>query len=99
MSVFDTSVGIFTIIGYLICMMVGFGVVAFVFREIVDFYRKRKSIPYHKSFNTKCFKCGSEYTISGRTMPKDVYDAFCPFCGKQNYLISKRIADNLKKKE
>lgn len=89
---------IFVIIGGAICACIALCVIVDVVYFIIDKYRNSKSIPYFRSVNTKCFKCGSVYTISARSCSKDTYDAFCPFCGNQTYVVSSKISDKFKRK-
>lgn len=79
---------IFEFVGGVICFAIAIGVIYVSGKGIIEYRSNHKNVIVFKSNNTKCPKCHMTYTISATGHERSTYDAFCPFCGRQSFLIS-----------
>lgn len=88
---------IFEFVGGVICLAVAIGVIYVSVKGIMDYISDHKNVMVFKSSNVKCSKCGMTYSISAKGHERSTYDAFCPFCGRQSYLISPDVKAAMEK--
>lgn len=88
---------VFEFVGGVVCSAVAVGVIYMSFKTVYDYIFNQKDIIVYKSSNVKCSRCGMTYSIKANGHKKSTYDAFCPFCGRQTYLMSPDVKANIDK--